>query len=146
MTQKLHQSHDLSMGQITAALNQNVKQLRVRRDIKRDLKNLKDRQSTLHFLKVLSLVGAGALLAALFSGGLRGLRTSSIQALRSIVHASEPRHFPNQPTNFIEQQDLLLENQQLRQRIIELEVSQSQPSDVDTVSVDDQVNDDDDYF
>ena len=43
MNQKLPEPYDLNIGQITKALDQNVKQLRVRRDIKRDLKKLNNK-------------------------------------------------------------------------------------------------------
>ena len=153
MNQKLPEPYDLNIGQITKALDQNVKQLRVRRDIKRDLKKLNNKQSFSTVIKASIFVGLGITAAFLFQGGASGLRTRSVQVLRSIVHANEPRHFVNQPTNFQEQQRLILENQELRKKIIEFETSlykSESLADLTSNDItefnDDDEDDDDDYF
>jgi hypothetical protein len=147
MNQKLPEPYELNIGQITKALDQNVKQLRVRRDIKRDLKKLNNKQSFFTVIKASIFVGLGITTAFLLQGGASGLRARSVQALRSIVHANEPRHFVNQPTNFQEQQRLILENQELRKRIIEFETSLSVNSIENNITeTNDEEDDDDDYF
>ena len=152
MNQKLPEPYDLNIGQITKALDQNVKQLRVRRDIKRDLKKLNNKKSFFTVIKASIFVGLGIATAFLFQGGASGLRTRSVQVLRSIVHANEPRHFVNQPTNFQEQQRLILENQELRKKIIEFETSLYKPeitadlTNNDITEINDDEDDDDDYF
>lgn len=138
MNQKLPQPYDLNIGQITKAIDQNVKQLRVRRDIKRDLKKLNNKRSFLSLSKASVLVGLGVVAAFLLQGGGVQLKSRAVQVIRGIAYSNDPRNYSN---SSLDHQNLITENLQLRQKIVELETVSSESSETETIS-----NEDDDYF